>query len=499
MRVGGDGVPEWSRVYETGAETRVVDALAAEDGVVLVGADRAPWGDDSTARFVGVAANGTERFQTSRADSTRIVAATGSGESATVATTNYLEPNASSDVWTVDFPEAAAGTPLDAEAAPTSNESVYRGQALGFEAPNASADTLNLVAVPGEYDDFQRHVERRVCVGDDDRAVVDSATLAPGTYAVETPDGEVLAVDDGELTAASDNETAAFEVVRQALRVGTESTFVDAASGDANATVTVATERTNYSVYVSADRFRGDAAGADALRDAFADTPGFAGVERVGGRAVARVDLGPAHEVSPSDGFHRWNQRFSLSADALDAGLYRLRVASVDTRDGGAVATTRLVVGKSTAEPLNVTLENESLTVPVGNESSTNVTVAGLSEGVGAMSMSARRAGDPAVSLQANVDIDADRGEGSGSWSDREATASAAAFGGNTSDGTVTVGELEVSARERTVSVDGNETNTVTFGLDWVVSEDGTPYAIPDEQAFTVTVTNETAPQDGAS
>ncbi len=492
-RIDGDGVPEWSRVYQTGEQTRVVGVLDPDDGVVLVGSDRAPWGDDSTARFVGVATNGTEQFQTSRAATARVVAVTGSGDGAAVATTHFVERNASSTVLSVDFPDEGAGTTFDAEVTPTSNESVYRGQALGFEYPNATTDTLDLVAVPGEHSDFDRHVERRVALDADGHAVVDSATLSPGKYVVETAAGDVLAVENGLLTPATGNETAAFAVERQDLRVDTNSTYVDATTGDAETTVSIATQRSNYSVYVSADRFRGSVADADVLRDAFADTPGFAGVERVDSRPVARIDLGPTHEVPPTDGYSRWDQKFTLAADAFDAGLYRVRVASVDTRDGGATETTRLVVGKSTAEPLNVTLENDSLTVPVGNESTTNVTVSGLTEGVSAMSMSAQRTGEPAVSLHAHVDIDANRGEGSGSWSDRESTASAAAFGGNTSEGTVTVGELGARARERGVDVDGNATNTVTFGLDWVVDEDGTPYAIPDEQTITVEVTNETA------
>ena len=499
-RIDSDGVPEWSRLYQTGEQTRVVDVLDTDDGVVLVGSDRAPWGDDSTARFVGVAANGTEQFQTSRADTTRVVAVTGNSDGAIAATTNFADRNGSSNVLSVDFPDESAGTTLDAEVAPTSNESVYRGQALGFEYPNASTETLDLVAVPGEHSDFDRHVERRIALDTDGHAVVESATLSPGEYVVETPAGDVLAVENGTLTPETGNETAAFAVKRHDLRVDTNSTYVDATTGDAETTVSIATRRSNYSVYVSADRFRGDAADADVLRDAFADTPGFAGVEHVDSRPVARIDLGPTHEVPPTDGYSRWNQEFSVSADAFDAGLYRLRVASVDTRDGGATETTRLVVGKSTAEPLNVTLENDSLTVPVGNESNTNVTVSGLTEGVSAMSMSARRTGEPAISLQAHVDIDANRGEGSGSWSDRESTASAAAFGGNTSEGTVTVGELGVRARERGVDVDGNATNTVTFGLDWVVDEDGTPYAIPDDQTITVEVTNGTASsQPGAA
>ncbi|MCD2201209.1 hypothetical protein LPA44_15145 [Halobacterium sp. KA-4] len=493
-RVGPDGVPEWNRVYPTAGETRVRDVLDTEDGVVLVGSDRTEWSDNTTTRFVGVAANGTEQFQTTHADTARVVAAVGDGDGAIAATMNFRARNVSTSVWSVEFPDATAPTTLDAEAAPTSNESVYRGQALGFAYPNASADALDLVAVPGEHDDFQRHVERRVALDADGEAVVESATLPLGEYVLEPPGGDALAVENGTLTRTTENETAAFEVTSHDLDAETNSTYVDATTGDADTTVSLFSERANFSVYVGADRFRGDRAGADALRDAFANTPGFAGVERVDGRPVARVDLGPSHDVEMDDRYTRWNKEFSLSADALDAGLYRVRVTGVDTRDGGATATTRLVVGKSTGEPLNVTLETDSLNVSVGNESATNVTVSGLDDGVGAMSMSARRSGEPAISLGADVGIDASRGEGHGMWSDRRSTASAAAFDGNTSDGTVTVGELAVRTDERTVDVKGDATQTVTFGLDWVVDEDGTPYAIPDERTITVEVTNETAP-----
>ncbi|CQH56628.1 uncharacterized protein HHUB_2409 [Halobacterium hubeiense] len=497
-RVGPDGVPEWNRVYPTAGETRVRDVLNTDDGVVLVGSDRTEWADNTTTRFVGVAANGTEQFQANRTNTSRVLAAVGDGDGATAATMNYRGRNASTNVWSVELPDATAGTTLDAEAAPTSNESVYRGQALGFEYPNASADALDVVAVPGKHDDFQRHVERRVALEADGEAVVESATLPLGEYVLETPAGDALAVENGTLVPATGNETAAFEVTRHDLDAEMNSTYVDATTRDANATVSLSSQRSNFSVHVSVDRFHGDAAGADALRDAFADTPGFAGVERVDGRPVARVDLGSAHEAT-MDGRHaRWNEQVAFSADALDAGLYRVRVAGADTRDGGATATTRLVVGKSTDEPLNVTLETDSLNVSVGNESATNVTVSGLDDGVGAMSMSARRGGQPAISLEADVNIHASRGEGHGMWSDREATASAAGFEGNTSEGTVAVGDLSVSADERMVDVEGNATQTVTFGLDWVVDGDGTPYAIPDERTITVEVTNETAPSQGS-
>jgi len=498
-RVGADGVVEWDHVYPTGGQTRVTDALATDDGLLLVGSDRAEWSENTTTRFVGVGANGTERFQTSRAGMARVIAAAGDPDGATVGTIDFRQPNASSDLLTVELPDDATGTPIAAEAAPTSNESVYRGQALGVTYPNASADALELVAVSGEREEATRHIERRVALADDGSAVVDSATLPPGEYVFETPSGDVLAAEDGTLAPATGNETAAFELRRADLDAETNNTYVDATTRDAEATLSLDSERSNYSVYVSADRFRGGVADADELREAFADTRGFAGVERVGGRPVARVDVGPAHEASSDRGYNRWSDEFALSADALDAGLYRVRVASVDTADGGASATTRLVVGKSSGDPLNVTLETDSLTVPVGNESATNVTVSGLDGGVGAMSMSARRTGEPVLGLRADVDIAASRGESHGRWSDRRSGASAAAFGGNTSEGTVTVGELSAHADERLVDVEGNATNTVTFGLDWVVDEDGTPYAIPDERAITVTVTNETAPSRAGS
>ncbi len=485
-RVDGDGVQEWSRVYPTGEKTRVQEAFATEDGVVLVGSDRAEWGDETVSRLVGVGLDGTELFQANASADGRTVAATGGGDSVTVATMNYRERNASGGLTTLELPDIEAGGGLDADVGPSSNESVYRGQNLGFEHPDAAGETYDLVRVPGEHADFERHAERRVAFRDDGTAVVESATLPPGEYVLESPDGDVFAVDDGSLQPAEDGEHAAFGVDRQDVSVEVEDAYVDATTDDATVAVNVDSRRSNYSVYVSASRFRGGAASTEALRDAFADTAGFAGVETVDGRPVARIDLGPEHATG-SD-VRRYDQTFDASAGAFDAGLYRLRVAATDTRDGGAADTTRLVVGKATADPLDVTLENDSLTVPVGNETATNVTVSGLDDGVGAMSMSANRTGDPAVSLRADLDVQASRGEGSGRWSSRRSAASAAAFDANTTEGTVTVGELRVQARDR-IDVDGNATNTVTFGLDWVVDEDGTPYALPDEQTITVDVT----------
>jgi hypothetical protein len=129
--------------------------------------------------------------------------------------------------------------------------------------------------------------------------------------------------------------------------------------------------------------------------------------------------------------------------------------------------------------------------VAVGNQTTRNVTVSGVTHGIGAMSMSANRTGPPALGLDMDVDLaNATQGRGSGRWSDRRAEAEASAMGADTRNGTLVVGSLAIDADLRQLDPDGPASNTVTFRLDWVIDERGVPYTVPDELTLTVEVTN---------
>ncbi|MFB6171715.1 MAG: hypothetical protein ABEJ23_04225 [Haloarculaceae archaeon] len=487
-RVDADGVPTWSRVYGDGSDGQLRGVLPDGDGVVLLTDTGFAGSNGPAGSLLGVGPDGNPRHRASVGALLATDAATGAGRSVTVVGVRGTPGRtARGVVRSVALPEASATDSLAVDAAPSSNGTVYRGQNLAIGRPGAAGTTLDLVAVPGEYDAFDEHVVRRIHLDENGSAVVETATLAPGEYVVRTPDGRTLSLWNGWAVDADGREDLSFRLASQDLyRVEPNRTFVDPAAGEQSVTLSLDSQRSEYAVYVTADRFRGESADAATLRRAFETDPGFVGVERVGGEPAARVDVGAGGNVT-------------VAAGAFGPGLYDLTVRGTDTGDGGAVADTRLVVGSETERPVSLTLGSTSLRVPVGGEASTNVTVGGLTDGVGAMSMSANRTGAPAVGLSMDLDVDATHGVGSAGWSSRRAEAAAKAFDGDTPNGTVTVGSLDVSADEGYVDPGANATGTVTVRLDWVVDENGVPYTVPGETTVTVEVTNLDAASGGAS
>ena len=215
-RLDSDGVQRFSRVYGVGADGRVRHVFDHDDGLLLLEGQSLTT-EDATARLRAVTGNGTELFAEETESLPRATAAVRAGDTVRVAglegllTRNLSATDATVPVPAVERSTADAG--LDADIGPTSNESVYRGQNLLFEGSETVDGTAELLRVPGEYDEFDPQVVRRVGLGDGP-AVVESATLAAGEY-VLTVDGDPVDLADGEVVGTANRSAAAFTVESQ--------------------------------------------------------------------------------------------------------------------------------------------------------------------------------------------------------------------------------------------------------------------------------------------
>jgi hypothetical protein len=472
--IDSEGHTTWTRVYGVGSGAQFQQLVPVDDGFALVGQTGVLSSDDAGMRLLGIGTDGAQLFDETVETSGYPTAMARTDEDLTVASVQSpLRDRISSSLESVAIPgsDVSADASIEADVGITSNETVYRGQNLRV---SDRGGTYELVRLPDEYDEFEPHVVRRIAV--DDEAVVESATLPRGEYVVQTTDGQAVELDDGEVTGQADREEAAFTLSMQDFfGLETSQTFLNVAAGEEVVTLTAESDRTDYDAYVSAERSTGESATAAELRDALGDVPGFVGIETVDGEPTARITMGDSASIN-------------ASVDGLDAGMYEFQFSGVDTRDGGAVATGRVVVGKSLDRQLGVELANETLTVPVGQRTSTNVTLTNVTDGVSAMSMSLNRTGEPAVRVRADISVNASRASSSVSLSDRESEASAEAFNGNTGNGTVLVGTVGARAGGFTIDENTTGTNTATFRIDWVVDEDGNPYALPDERTITIEV-----------
>ena len=364
------------------------------------------------------------------------------------------------------FHQVIAGFDVPADVVMSSNPDVI------FEGPDASAR----LAIPNYVLDFPAFLE---FLGED---AADRGVDVRTGHRVTGP-----AVEDGQVTGPADREEAAFTLrMQDFFRLETSQTFLNVAAGERVVTLTAESDRTDYDAYVSAERSTGESASAAELRNALGDVPGFVGVETVDGEPAARIEMGERNSIN-------------ASVDAFDAGMYEFQFSGVDTRDGGAVATGRVVVGKSLDRQLGVELANETLTVAVGERATTNVTLTNVTNGISAMSLSLNRTGEPSIGLRADVSINGSRAGASAGWSEHHADASAEAFDGNTGNGTVLVGNVGADANVFSVDENTTGTNTATFRIDWVVDADGTPYALPDERTITIEVVPGNATDGGTS
>ncbi|QPV61936.1 hypothetical protein I7X12_14405 [Halosimplex litoreum] len=469
-RLDDDGVTRWSRVYGTDARANVQGVAAHDGGVLLLERGEYSLDGETALRLRGVGGDGAQQFVESAAF-TGSVTATHLGEDVVTlaGVENALAGNFTVGTATVDVPRRGDGEyAFEADLGPTSNETVYRGQTLRFADANAGDETYELLALPGERDEFEPHVVRRISF-EDDEALLESATLPAGEYVLRNADGDALVLDEGDVVDTGDREAAAFELASQDFfHLETNRTFVDAAAGESGVSMSLHSDRTNYVLHASATDSNDESVSADELEAAFETVDGFDGVETVDGRQVARIEVGDDEEV-----------RLNVSAAALDAGLYEVTVASPDTRDAGAVTSARVVVAQDADREIGVSLNRSSLTVPADGTAAANVTLTGVDNGITALSLSANRTGEPAVRPHLNLQVNASSvSVGAGIGSD-EATTEATAFEARTGNGSVDIGTLTVGTDrfgEETVAT-GN--NTITFRVDWVVDEDGTPYTVP--------------------
>jgi len=481
-RLDGDGGVEWTRAHGAGSDRQFTRVFDTETGLLLVGQSVTGPERTDSVRLLGVGADGSQQFDEVVEGVPRVTAVARTGDSLRVAGLEAADPapgNLTGVLAELPLPSAdtEGDATLAADADLASNGTFYRGQNLRV-AGSELADTYTLVRLPGEYDDFEPQAVRRVSVGADGTAVVESATLPSGEYVLRMPYGRPVAVEGGQVRGPADREEAAFRLEAQRfVRVETNRTFVDPAAGQSRVSLAFDSERSDYAVHVRADRFRGDAAGADELRAAFGGVDGFEGVDVVDGQPAARIAVD--------------DQRVRLNATvgAFDPGLYDVVVSGADTRDGGAVADGRIVVGTTEQRPLGLEFANRSLSVTGGEEVETNVTLTGLSEGAGALALSATRTGEPDVRLRLRAEVDASRVSGGGSISPRESTTETTVLDADTSTGAVEVAKLRVRAEGLGREPVTNGTNTATVRVDWAVDEDGLPYTLPEPVTVTYEVT----------
>lgn len=489
-RLDDEGVTRWSRVYGVDARANVQGVAAHDGGVLLLERGEYSLDGETALRLRGVGADGAQRFVESTAFTGSITATHFGEDAVTLAGIgDVVAGNYTVSTSTVDVPRRGDGEyAFEADAGPTSNETVYRGQNLRFADANAGDEPYELLALPGERDEFEPHVVRRIDF-EDDGARLESATLPAGEYVLRNADGDALVLDDGRVVDTGDREAAAFDLRSQDFfSLETNRTFVDAAAGENGVSLSLYSDRPDYVLHASATDTGGESVSAAELRNAFGTVDGFDGVETVDGRQVARIEVGSV------DG----DLRLNVSAAAFDAGLYEITVASPDTREAGGVATGRVVVAQDADREVGVSLNRSSLTVPADGAAAANITLTGVENGITALSLSANRTGEPAVRPRLDLRVNASSvSVGAGIGRD-EASTEATAFEARTGNGSVEVGTLTVGTDrfgEETVAT-GN--NTVAFRVDWVVDADGTPYTVPDSTTVPVEVVESTNATDDA-
>lgn len=488
-RLDGDGLTRWSRVYGVGNETRARAVYEQRGRVLVVEQGGFLSGESSTVRLRGVDDDGTQLFsEVSEFDGALTASNLADDEVTLAGVTGITSQNLSATMSTVSVPDRGAvdRSGLQPDTDVSSNETAYRGQNLRFTDLGANGDTYELVRVPDERDEFDPHVVRRIDF-DDGEAVIESATLPAGEYVLRDDEGESLVVDDGRVADTGSQSEAAFGLRSQDFfRLSTNRTFVDAGAGADRIELSMRSDRSDYVVHVRASDVGGESASADELRDAFGHVDGFTGIEDVDGSPVAVVEVNE-------------EPRMTVSAAAFDAGLYEVTVASPDTREAGGSATGRIVVAHDSDRQVDLSLNESSLTVTKDGTVRTDLTVSGVENGISALSVSANRSGTPAVWPDIDLDVNASRASGSAGGGQGSVESSATAFQASTGNGTVTIGSLGIETNNfRDDELSTGSTN-VTLRIDWIVDDDGVPYAVPDPITVPVEVVDSTNATDGGS
>jgi hypothetical protein len=487
--VGPDGEIRWSRVTGVGDDARVRDVVATDDGFVQLGGSGYTSSGPTAMTLTRVGFDGAVQSRTRVGGFLQATAVPGPEGRLTIAGLTQLRPSRTgpgqlqSAVRTVRLPapDPDAARSLHADDQFSSGETHYRGQNLLVQSPRRAGETVDLVAIPDEYDDFDAHVARRVELNRSGMAVVETASLRRGRYVIEADDRPVF-VESGSIVNPSSRESASFELTDHDIysrppRRGSESQYVDRAAGNTTASLTWESRRDDYVALVGFDRFRGERVNESVLDRVFADVDGFRGTATVNGQPVARIDADEEVDLS-------------VPVTALEAGLYDVTIRGADTGEVGDPAQTRIVVGTTAPRPLSVSIGDEPVQVSVGNETRQNITLSGVTNGVGAMSVRAVREGQPGVRPGLRVEINGTRSSAGAGYGGGRATAEATSYDGNTSNGTITVGRFTVEAPPEEIDPDGNATNTVDFAVDWVIDEDGVPYTLPEPMTITVEVTD---------
>ena len=488
-RLDDDGMTRWSRVYGVGNETRARGVYEHRGNLLVVEQGGILSSGTSTVRLRGVDDDGTQLFNdVSDFDGTLTATNLADDEVTLAGVTGITNQNFSATMSTVSVPDRGAvdRSGLQPDTDVSSNETAYRGQNLRLADLGARGDTYELVRLPEERDEFDPHVVRRIDF-DDGEAVLESATLPAGEYVLRNDDGDTLVLDDGRVVETGSQSAAAFRLVSQDFfRLDTNRTFVDAGTGADRVELSMRSDRSDYVVHVRATDVSGDSASADELRDAFGHVDGFAGVKNIDGSPVAVVEVNE-------------QPRMNVSAAAFDAGLYEVTVASPDTREAGGSATGRIVVARDSDRQVDLSLNESSLTVTPNGTVRTDLTVSGVENGISALSVSANRSGTPAVWPDIDLDVNASRASGSAGGGQGSVESSAMAFQASTGNGTVTIGSLGIETNNFRDEAIATGTTTVTLRIDWIVDEDGIPYAVSDPITVPVEVVDSTNATDGGS
>lgn len=481
--VGPDGEVRWSRVTGIGDDARVSDVVATDDGFVQISSTGYSGSAQQALTLTRVGFDGAVQSRTQVPGFTQATAIPEPDGRVTLVGLTRLGPQGlQSAIRTAALPpsdpDASSALPADDEF--SSGDTLYRGQNLLVKSPRRAGETVDLIAIPSEYDEFGPHVARRIELNRSGMAVVETASLTRGRYVLEV-DGQPVFVESGSLVNPSGRETASFELTDQDIyshfRRYSQGEFVDRAAGETTARLAWQSERDEYVATVAFDRFGGGEVNESTLDQVFADVPGYRGTATVNGEPVARIESGSEMELS-------------VPVTALEPGLYDVSIRGADTGEVGDPAETTLVVGTTEPRPISASIGEEPVTVSVGNETTRNITISGVTHGIGTMAVRANRTGQPGIELRLRVDINGSSSSAGAGYGGDQASADAMSRDGNTSNGTVRAGQFSVEAQPDEIDPDGPTTNTVHFEVEWVVDEQGVPYTLPAPQTITVEVTD---------
>ncbi|MFC7177029.1 hypothetical protein [Halosegnis marinus] len=476
-RLTAEGDVAWSRTFGESQRSYARAAVATDEGLLLLNDVDGEFRERG-ARLTHVTADGDYASRAVEGDTT--VSATTAQrlrDDGTVALygIRYLNRTSEATVRTAAVP-TPENTAFRADAGVSTNATFLRGQNLEL----SGSATYGLYEVPGEYDDYDEPRRVRTLDAEDGEAVFETATLARGEYAIRNDAGLWLTVEDGEVTGlAGSADEAAFGLDEQSVRLvdrsserryspPVEERVVRTYEGNTTVEFGVEARPANFTADVSLYRLRGGTVNASTTGEALSGDDGWGGTE-----APTHVEIGDDAD-----------RNLTVDAGALDAGLYRVRVDGAETGEATDAGSTVLVVVRE-ERLVSLTAADTSLTVPENGSATTNLTLAGVDNGIGALRFDANRSGGPAVGLRLDLTDAVEYGSarGSAGWSSDEATASTQSLEVRSApNGSFVAATFTVEDSEYRDS--GSGTNTADVGIAWVVDADGVPYSVPDDLAI---------------